>query len=119
LTVDFSSTDPGMLVKDPDAMLSIFQERMASQVPFVVIPQDMTARRLRREKPFLYMAIMMVASFEDTGTQLVLGKKGLEHMAERLILRGEKSLDLLQGMLIYLSWFVCLSIFNTTLSNPT
>jgi hypothetical protein len=116
LTVDFGSDDPGMLVKDPDGMLSTFQDRMASQVPFVVIPQCMTAGILRREKPFLYMAVMMVASFEDTGTQLALGRKGLEHMVERLILRGEKSMDLLQGLLIYLSWFVCRPIFNITLA---
>jgi hypothetical protein len=116
LTVDYGSDDPGMLVKDPDGMLSTFQDRMASQVPFVVIPQGMTAGILRREKPFLYMAVMMVASFEDTGTQLALGRKGLEHMVERLILRGEKSMDLLQGLLIYLSWFVCHPIFNITLA---
>lgn len=100
-----------MLVKDPDAMLSIFQNRMASQVPFVVIPQNMTADILRKEKPFVYMAVMIVCSFENTGIQMALGKKMLEYITERLILRGEKSMDLLQGLLIYLSWYVCPPVF--------
>lgn len=97
-----------MLVKDPDALLSIFQTRLASQVPFVVIPPNMTAKAFSREKPFLYMVVMMAASYEDSGTQLALGKKILEYIAERLILRGEKSMDLLQGLLIYICWFVSL-----------
>jgi hypothetical protein len=108
LTVDFAFDDPGTLVEDPDSMLSVFQKRLATQVPFVVIPQNMKAERLRREKPFLYMSVMMAASFENTAIQLRLGKNALEQLTERLILRGEKSLDLLQGLLVYLSWFVLL-----------
>lgn len=106
LSVDFGLDDFAPLVKDPDALLSIFQNRLASQVPFVVIPPSMTAEDLRRDKPFVYMTVLMAASYEDTSTQLILGKKFLEQVAERLILRGEKTLDILQGLLIYLSWFV-------------
>jgi hypothetical protein len=66
----------------------------------------MTAERLRSENPFVYMTVLMAASYEDAGKQIMLGKKFLEHVVERLILRGEKTLDLLQSLLIYLSWFV-------------
>lgn len=52
------------------------------------------------------MAVMVAASYEDTNTQLCLGRKALEHMAERIILRGEKSMDLLQGLLIFITWSV-------------
>ena len=106
LKLDFGFDDFKILNKDQDALLSIFQNRLASQVPFVVIPPSMTAEHLRSENPFVYMTVLMAASYEDAGIQIMLGKKFLAHVVERLILQGEKTLDLLQSLLIYLSWFV-------------
>ena len=91
-------------VKDPDALLSLFHERLAVHIPFVVVPRSLTAEGMRRERPFVFLNVLMVASYEDTGTQLRLGREILEYLTERVILRGEKNFDLFQGLLIYISW---------------
>jgi len=89
---------------EPDELLNTFRNNLARQAPFVVIPATMTAQDLR-EKPFLYSTIIMAASYNDVSHQLFLGNQILKYLAEHLLVRGEESLDLLQGLLVYITWF--------------
>jgi hypothetical protein len=93
------------LLKGEDTLLSIFHDRLAVQIPFMVIPREMTAEELRTKRPLVYMGIMMAASYKDTATQGNLGNRILQYIAEHVIMKGEKSMDLLQGLLIYIFWF--------------
>jgi hypothetical protein len=101
-------------LNDSDSLLSIFHDRLAAQVPFVVIPAQLTAKDLHREKPMVYMTIMMAASYEDKATHQALGKVILQYLAQNAILDGKKSFDLLQGLLLYILWsaFSCFSILT-------
>ena len=51
---------------------------------------------------------MMAALFKDHERQQGLGKDILRYLTDHLILRGEKNLDLLQGLIVYISWSVSL-----------
>jgi hypothetical protein len=93
-------------LNNSDILLSIFHNRLAAQVPFVVIPSHMTTEDLHREKPMVYMTIMMAASYADMTTQQELGKVVLTYLTQKAIFEGKKSLDLLQGLLLYISWSV-------------
>jgi hypothetical protein len=93
-------------LENSDTLLSIFHDRLAAQVPFVVIPPQTTAEDLHRDKPMLYMTIMFVASFTDMQTQQELGRLILEHLTINIILKGRKKFDFLQALLIYISWLV-------------
>ena len=87
-------------------ILEIFHERLAAQTPFVVVPRTLTAEQLQRERPFLYLAIMTAGSYEDQASQIALSKECMRYLADRLIVRGERDMDLLQGLLICISWYV-------------
>lgn len=95
----------GIATKSPDDLLEIFRRDMADQVPFISVPGQMSAQALSREHPFLYRAIMTVASYHESVHQLQMGQDLVKYMTEHLIVLGEKSLDLLQGLLVYITWY--------------
>lgn len=99
------SPSEGRLNKSPDELLDIFRRDMAHQAPFISVPVQMSAQALSRERPFLYRAIMTVASYHDSVHQLQMGQELVRYIMEHLIVLGEKSLDLLQGLLIYINWY--------------
>jgi hypothetical protein len=90
------------------AFMEIFRTRMVPLFPFIVIPDDMTSEQLRQEKPFLYLNISMVACQESARQREISGIVK-EYVAEHIVLRGEHSLDLLQGLLVHLAWFISIS----------
>jgi hypothetical protein len=98
---EFASANP-----TPDELLNIFRQNLAWQVPFVLIPPGMNAQRLSEDRPFLYQAIVFAASYHDSLHQLELGQQFIKDVTEHLVILGEKSLDLLQGLLVHTSWFV-------------
>lgn len=72
--------------------------------PFVCIPADTTPIQLREQRPFLYLCIMAVSTTSITHQRLMsqaIRKIG----AREMVISSEKSLDLLQGMLVVIAWF--------------
>ncbi|OCK78134.1 hypothetical protein K432DRAFT_444838 [Lepidopterella palustris CBS 459.81] len=88
-----------------DTLLHRFRTQMTTQFPFVVIPDSMDADRLRREKPFLFRAVMVAASYESLPRQRALGKEVIKYLSKRMIVEGQKSIDLLQGALAMIAWY--------------
>jgi hypothetical protein len=107
-------TDEQALPSENEAelMLDMFRRHMAPQFPFVVIPLDMTAATLKQKKPFLHLTVMMVSLQGAASRQLALGIRVKEHLSNAMIMRTEKSLDLLQGLLVCMAWFVNLSLVD-------
>jgi len=86
------------------ACLDYFQTHV-SGFPFVVVHRHTTLDLLRREKPFLLLGILAMATEMDSKLQDRLETELRENLSRRVILNGETSLDLLQGLLLYLTWF--------------
>ena len=103
-----SATDRSLLAEPNDQeaelLLLEFKTNMTEQFPFVVIAPDNTSRSLRDEKPLLWKAIMVAASHEKSNRQLALGSKLMEDLTTRLLLGVERSLDLLQALLVFIAW---------------
>ncbi len=95
-------------LKNSDILLSTFHDRLAPKIPFVVIPSHVTAEGLHKEKHMVYLTIMLAASYNDQVIQQELGKLVLKYLTQKALLEGKKSLDILQGLLICISWFVVL-----------
>ncbi|KAL2011635.1 hypothetical protein VTN00DRAFT_4353 [Thermoascus crustaceus] len=93
------------LLSDEDSYLDIFRTHMAGHFPFVVIDKGISAQDLKRNKPFLFRTVIMAASYKDVSQQTALGKEIIEYLSRRLLIEGEKNLDLLQGLLVYMSWY--------------
>ena len=79
---------------------------MTPHFPFVVIPPGTTAGQLHQQKPFLYSAIMMSVAFRSVSKQMAMAKDIMTDLSVRLLQRGEKSMDLLQGLLVYSAWLI-------------
>jgi hypothetical protein len=97
------------VVMDPDILLNIFRRQLARQVPFISLPSDLTTEALSKKRPFLYRAIIVVASYHDSVHQIELGGEFVRHLTEHLIFLGERNLDILQALLVYISWSVTYS----------
>ena len=96
--------DPGP--EQADVLLHVFQTQMAEHFPFVVIPAGTTAQCLRRDRPFLYQMIILSASGRNLWEPKACKRLVMEYLGLHLLVREEKSLELLQGLLVYISWSV-------------
>jgi hypothetical protein len=72
--------------------------------PFVLLHDRMTLDTLRREKPFLLLAVLAMASISNVQRQNKIEAELKESLSRRVIINGEKSLDLCQGLMVYLAW---------------
>lgn len=91
--------------QEAEILLTEFKTNMTEQFPFVVIQPDCTSQSLHHERPLLSKAIIVAASHENSDRQLALGANLMENLTTRLLFRAEKSLDLLQALLILTAWY--------------
>jgi hypothetical protein len=98
-------TAPNFSSTDANALLEFFRTQISPRFPFVVIPPSMSVENLYRNRPFLYISIIAVTSRSSTEQQ-ELSKLVMKHLAERLIINCERSLDLLLGVLVFAGWLV-------------
>ncbi|KAJ5082350.1 hypothetical protein N7532_011393 [Penicillium argentinense] len=97
--------DQGFLsMETAQSYLDAFRTVMTPHFPFVVIPPDVSAHQLRQDKPFLFLAVLSAASYENMPLQRSLGAEVKKAVSSRMILNGEISFDLLQGLLVFLAW---------------
>ncbi|KAL2836583.1 hypothetical protein BJY01DRAFT_54992 [Aspergillus pseudoustus] len=84
--------------------LNNFKTRLTPHFPFVVVPPRTSAEQLRQQGPFLLLAIFASASYENMQLQRMLGEEVKKVVASRMIINGEVSFELLQGLLVFLAW---------------
>ncbi|KAJ4372061.1 hypothetical protein N0V83_003834 [Neocucurbitaria cava] len=85
-----------------DRLLHIFKTSFTSSFPFVLVEAD--ALTLRQQLPFLFHAILAVASYETPCIQFSLADEFRRQIA-RTIEHSCKSLEILQGLLVYAAWY--------------
>ena len=64
----------------------------------------MSAQQLCTDNPFLYRAIVVVASCKNVARQIVLQKDFMRDLCEKVLIESQKSLDILQGLLVFVAW---------------
>lgn len=82
-----------------------YTTNMVRHLPAVVFPENYTVMELRRTKPLLFLSIMAAASGENHGLQRVLQKELMQTFADKVIVTGEKSLELVQALNIAVIWY--------------
>ncbi len=85
--------------------LQAFQAQ-ACNFPFVVVDPTIGLDILRRRRPFLLLSILTYAASWNLPLQKQLENELKGSLCKKVIMDGEKSLDLLQGLLVYLNWLV-------------
>lgn len=87
-----------------EEFLNDFKEKYQASFPFVVVPEHMSLDMLRRERPFLLLSVLTCAAQNQFKLQDALELELRESLGRKVHVLGEKSLDLLQGVLVYLAW---------------
>lgn len=87
-------------------LLRSYRKHQLKHFPFVVIGEEVSGEQLKRTRPHVYRAVTMVAAFRRPRTQLTRAKELLGSFTSGLVLGTERTLDLLEGMLIVAAWYV-------------
>ena len=83
--------------------LRTYRQLKSRHFPLLDFPATMSAQQLRQERPFLWLCIMAVSSLNSSQYD-ALGKEIRLTIGREMLLESKNNLDLLQGMLIYVSW---------------
>ncbi|KAI0512564.1 hypothetical protein F5B22DRAFT_307752 [Xylaria bambusicola] len=98
--------DRGIITIDQMAALfKRYTDSMAIHLPAVVFPSGTTAAEIRMTRPILFLSIMSVASSETPNMQRQLVKELMQIFADKIIMRGNKSLELVQAIIVSVVWY--------------
>lgn len=103
----FSTIQPQFNLDSAANLLTSFKDSMLPYFPVIILPPDISVPALAKERPFVLLAILAAASggrslqghnLYDEEFRKVLGLK--------FVSSGERSVELLIGLLIYCAWYV-------------
>jgi hypothetical protein len=77
---------------------------MTLYFPFVIIPASMSVQTLAHQRPMLCLAILTTSTSQDPVLQNKLEEILRKDLVEKIMVAGEKTLDLLAALLVYLGW---------------
>jgi len=88
-----------------DELFARYNDEMILHLPGVVFPPSMKANDLRQEKPLLFLAVMAAAAAARASLQRTLVKELMEIFGQKVICNGEKSLEIVQALLVSVMWY--------------
>ncbi|BDD57774.1 hypothetical protein MAP00_003114 [Monascus purpureus] len=91
-------------MEQANRLLHQYRTKMVPYFPFFVIPSRATAEEIRRDRPFVFLAILATASYESMPLQRRLECEMKEMLSQCMIFGRKITFDTLQGLLIYLAW---------------
>ncbi|KAI1864094.1 uncharacterized protein JN550_009114 [Neoarthrinium moseri] len=106
-------------VEPDEVLLSIYVTKLSPNFPFVALRPGISAQELERTKPLLFSAIKMVSSVRNLKSMMAQGYALMTHLTERLLMRSERSLELLQTVLVVLGYYHYQCMMHTQMNNLT
>lgn len=85
--------------------LNQFRTNHLQYLPFVYIPRDMTSDQLQSRYPFFWVCIMDVLTPQNTDKGDSF-RRITHHIHQRVMIDAGSSMDLLLGMVTFISWQV-------------
>lgn len=101
--LDLENTVIGL--QEADELLSLFKQRHA-YFPFITVPKALQSHEMARTTPFLLLAILTVCSTRRPRLHRRTEERFRRILSEKVIVQGQKSLEYVQGLLVYLAWYV-------------
>ncbi|KAL7941152.1 hypothetical protein V8C42DRAFT_335503 [Trichoderma barbatum] len=96
---------PQFNMASAESLLGSFSS-MLEYIPFIVLPAELTVVQVATTRPFTLLAILTVASRSKTVQKHALyDEEFLRVLGLKYVSGGERSLQLLQGLLIYCAWY--------------
>ena len=82
-------------------LVALFNTELAACAGMILCPADATAAQLRHSKPILFLSVIAAAALAvDAGLAAILNREMVHLYAERFFINGEKSLELIQALLV-------------------
>ncbi|KAF8249044.1 hypothetical protein K440DRAFT_231306 [Wilcoxina mikolae CBS 423.85] len=82
-------------------LFKLYKEQIAPHFPAIVVPPEATASEIRRTKPTLFLAILAASSGRShPDLRRALQKETMKAYADRIMIKSEKSLELVQALLL-------------------
>lgn len=100
---NFSLGSSNLGIENAEQLLHIFKNEMNPSFPFISIPESTSAEQLRQQRPSLFTAVMAVTS-RDSLLQGKLGNVFMQQLADRVLITGERNLDLVLAIVAYTGW---------------
>ncbi|KAJ5958029.1 uncharacterized protein N7479_005179 [Penicillium vulpinum] len=94
----------GLSIDAADGFLERFRT-MSSYFPFFMVPSHATVLKMCKEQPFALVAALAAATSSEKEVQKSLGDKFRTCALHTIMVHNERSLDLLNGVLVYLAWY--------------
>ncbi|KAF5714486.1 hypothetical protein FMUND_7401 [Fusarium mundagurra] len=91
-------------VQQADFLIAEYHQTFAARFPYVIIPEGVASLTLRQTSPMLFLAILVTTSWKLRGQQDQLNQVFLKALGTRLITEGDRDMDLLRGLMVYLNW---------------
>lgn len=98
--------DRGIIsMKKAEELWERYVIHMVPHLPAVIFPPGTTAFEVRKHKPALFLSIMTAASSETPQIQKKLVKELMQMFAHKVIIVGEKYLELIQALHVAVIWY--------------
>ncbi|KAJ5757206.1 uncharacterized protein N7511_007388 [Penicillium nucicola] len=100
--------DRGVIdLKTATSAFERYVHQMAPEFPFVMFTPGTGMAEVRRTKPFLFLAIMAIAvGTFNPEAQMTLLNEHYRSIAEEVVVKGHKTLELLQAILVGTIWYI-------------
>lgn len=93
----------GLSLERAKELFSSFRD-MSIFFPFVVIPTTASVQSMAKDHPFLLLAVLTAASCTDVELHHQLDHEFRRVLGVKVMADSQRSLDFLQGLLVYISW---------------
>ncbi|KAJ5654444.1 hypothetical protein N7490_001447 [Penicillium lividum] len=99
--------DRGIIsLEDAEQLVAFFIHELSTIFPFVILPQSTTAAQLRQATPVLFLSVVSAAAISiDVDLAGVLNHEMIRLYADRFFIEGEKSLELVQALLLMMIFY--------------
>jgi hypothetical protein len=104
---DSDVIDRGVIsLEQATELFHAYNNNLVEYFPIVQFPPEVTIEELRSTKPTLFLAVMAAASAKE-GSQLysILNTEVLSAYAHRTVIQGDKSMELVQALIITSVWY--------------
>lgn len=90
---------------EAETLLREFRSNLMPLLPFVLVPDHVSADQLLARRPFMWKAVMMSTCHLDGERQMSMGNQLLTDLTSAALLQPKRSIDVLQAFHLVVSWF--------------
>ncbi|KIW70790.1 hypothetical protein PV04_03030 [Phialophora macrospora] len=91
-------------LEECDVLVNDYRRMSTNHFPYVIIPETCPVATLVEERPMLAQAIFVATTWRFPERQRALKDKFLLDLTHRYFVKSERSLDLLQALIVYSAW---------------